>query len=233
MRRLTCAANCEPLKGSLCHRCPAHRLVPSGRPRAFGHALIQREPRDPGLPFRLSPGKFSKDASDNKKPSGASGSGGSVMSGLSISLFKRDRSQSPGMRYRSAGGRSRAVRSFRARIASSGSPLFRKHFGLRGRGTYARACRLSIVIERETRNDRAKPHTRMITHALGGLIAEEFLLLRLRKQPKGRTMTVLVSGSSGHLGEGLMRRFRSEGRQARGIDIKPSPFTDLVGSICD
>jgi UDP-glucose 4-epimerase len=73
----------------------------------------------------------------------------------------------------------------------------------------------------------------MITHALGGLITEELLSLRLRKQPKGRTMTVLVSGSSGHLGEGLMRRFRSEGRQARGIDIKPSPFTDLVGSICD
>jgi hypothetical protein len=26
--------------GSLCHRCPAHRLVPSGRPRALGHAHL-------------------------------------------------------------------------------------------------------------------------------------------------------------------------------------------------
>lgn len=42
--------------GSLCHRCPAHRLVPSGRPRALGHAPLQREPRDPGLSFRPSPG---------------------------------------------------------------------------------------------------------------------------------------------------------------------------------
>jgi UDP-glucose 4-epimerase len=46
-------------------------------------------------------------------------------------------------------------------------------------------------------------------------------------------MTVLVTGSSGHLGEALMRRLRSEGRPARGIDIKASPFTDCVGSICD
>jgi UDP-glucose 4-epimerase len=50
---------------------------------------------------------------------------------------------------------------------------------------------------------------------------------------KRDTMTVLVTGSSGHLGEALMRRFRAQGRLARGMDIKPSPFTDRVGSICD
>ena len=44
-------------------------------------------------------------------------------------------------------------------------------------------------------------------------------------------MTVLTTGSSGHLGEALMRRFRRDGRAARGIDIKPSPFTGRVGSI--
>lgn len=48
--------------GSLCHRCPAHRLVPSGRPRALGHALLQREPRDPGLPFRHHAGVFERAA---------------------------------------------------------------------------------------------------------------------------------------------------------------------------
>lgn len=46
-------------------------------------------------------------------------------------------------------------------------------------------------------------------------------------------MTVLVTGSSGHLGEALMRRLRADGRGARGVDIRPSPFTDAVGSICD
>jgi UDP-glucose 4-epimerase len=46
-------------------------------------------------------------------------------------------------------------------------------------------------------------------------------------------MTVLITGSSGHLGEALMRRFRADGRPARGVDIKPSPFTDRVGSIGD
>jgi UDP-glucose 4-epimerase len=44
---------------------------------------------------------------------------------------------------------------------------------------------------------------------------------------------VLVTGSAGHLGEALMRTFRAERRQAVGIDLKPSAFTDRVGSICD
>ena len=46
-------------------------------------------------------------------------------------------------------------------------------------------------------------------------------------------MTILVTGSAGHLGEALMRTLRAAGRPARGIDIKPSPFTDAVGSIAD
>ncbi len=46
-------------------------------------------------------------------------------------------------------------------------------------------------------------------------------------------MTLLVTGSAGHLGEGLMRELRAAGRDAIGIDIKPSAFTDHVGSITD
>lgn len=46
-------------------------------------------------------------------------------------------------------------------------------------------------------------------------------------------MTILVTGSAGHLGEALMRTLRAAGRSARGIDIKDSPFTDRVGSIAD
>ena len=46
-------------------------------------------------------------------------------------------------------------------------------------------------------------------------------------------MTILVTGSSGHLGEALVRRLRAEGTVVRGLDIKPSPFTDVVGSITD
>src|SRR5260221_4782651 len=46
-------------------------------------------------------------------------------------------------------------------------------------------------------------------------------------------MTVLVTGSAGHLGEALMRTFRRMQKPARGLDLKPSPFTDLVGSIAD
>ena len=46
-------------------------------------------------------------------------------------------------------------------------------------------------------------------------------------------MTVLVTGSSGHLGEALMRMLRASGRAAVGLDIIPGPFTDEVGSIAD
>ncbi|WP_213948962.1 NAD(P)-dependent oxidoreductase [Luteibacter sp. dw_328] len=46
-------------------------------------------------------------------------------------------------------------------------------------------------------------------------------------------MSVLVTGSAGHLGEAIVRRLRAEGREVRGIDIKASPFTDHVGSIAD
>jgi UDP-glucose 4-epimerase len=46
-------------------------------------------------------------------------------------------------------------------------------------------------------------------------------------------VTILVTGSAGHLGEALMRRLRAEGRPVRGMDIKRSPFTDCVGSIGD
>jgi UDP-glucose 4-epimerase len=46
-------------------------------------------------------------------------------------------------------------------------------------------------------------------------------------------MTVLVTGSSGHLGEALMRSLREAGREAVGLDVVAGPFTDEVGSIAE
>ena len=46
-------------------------------------------------------------------------------------------------------------------------------------------------------------------------------------------MSIIVTGSAGHLGEALVRSFRAEGRSVIGVDRKSSPFTDRVGSICD
>jgi UDP-glucose 4-epimerase len=46
-------------------------------------------------------------------------------------------------------------------------------------------------------------------------------------------MTILVTGSAGHLGEALMRMLRRGGEQPRGFDLKPSRFTDVVGTIGD
>jgi UDP-glucose 4-epimerase len=46
-------------------------------------------------------------------------------------------------------------------------------------------------------------------------------------------MTVLVTGSSGHLGEALMRTLKASGRAAVGLDVIPGPFTDEIGSIVD
>jgi nucleoside-diphosphate-sugar epimerase len=46
-------------------------------------------------------------------------------------------------------------------------------------------------------------------------------------------MSVLVTGSSGHLGEALMRTLLARGDHAVGLDRKPGPFTHEVGSIVD
>lgn len=46
-------------------------------------------------------------------------------------------------------------------------------------------------------------------------------------------MKLLVTGSAGHLGEGLVRDFRGRGDAVVGLDRIPSPFTDVVGSIVD
>jgi UDP-glucose 4-epimerase len=46
-------------------------------------------------------------------------------------------------------------------------------------------------------------------------------------------MRILITGSAGHLGEALMRTLRGTRDAPVGIDIKPSAFTDHVGSVSD
>ena len=46
-------------------------------------------------------------------------------------------------------------------------------------------------------------------------------------------MKILVTGSAGHLGEGLMRTLRNRQHEVVGTDIKNSEFTDVVGNIVD
>jgi nucleoside-diphosphate-sugar epimerase len=46
-------------------------------------------------------------------------------------------------------------------------------------------------------------------------------------------MRVLVTGSSGHLGEALMRVLGEAGTEVVGLDLLASPFTTVVGSVAD
>ena len=46
-------------------------------------------------------------------------------------------------------------------------------------------------------------------------------------------MKVLVTGSAGHLGEGLVRELRSRGDEVIGVDLLDSPYTAIAGSITD
>ena len=44
-------------------------------------------------------------------------------------------------------------------------------------------------------------------------------------------MKILVTGSSGHLGEALVRTLREAGEDVIGLDIKKSPFSDVLASV--
>jgi UDP-glucose 4-epimerase len=46
-------------------------------------------------------------------------------------------------------------------------------------------------------------------------------------------MRILVTGSSGHLGEALVRVLGAEGLEVVGLDVLESPYTSAVGSIAD
>ena len=46
-------------------------------------------------------------------------------------------------------------------------------------------------------------------------------------------LKVVVTGSSGHLGEAMVRTLREQPVKTIGIDITPSPFTSVVGTIVD
>jgi nucleoside-diphosphate-sugar epimerase len=46
-------------------------------------------------------------------------------------------------------------------------------------------------------------------------------------------MRILVTGSSGHLGEAIVRTLQYKKTDCIGVDIKPSPFTTHAGSITD
>jgi hypothetical protein len=113
-RRVNGCAAVANLQGSLCHRYPACAFVPSDRPRALRHTPLRREPGDPGLPFRHQAGIFQTScASENKKPSGAVGSGGSVERTVDLRL----REIVP-MSQASAIDRRKAVRSLDAYVVS-------------------------------------------------------------------------------------------------------------------
>jgi UDP-glucose 4-epimerase len=43
----------------------------------------------------------------------------------------------------------------------------------------------------------------------------------------------VVTGSAGHLGEALARVLRDSGHDVTGVDLKPSPYTTVVGSVAD
>lgn len=52
-------------------------------------------------------------------------------------------------------------------------------------------------------------------------------------QTQSQKQLILVTGSSGHLGEALMRSLPELGYEARGLDILPSEWTNVVASLLD
>ena len=46
-------------------------------------------------------------------------------------------------------------------------------------------------------------------------------------------MRLVVTGSAGHLGEALVRTLRERADDVVGLDLLPSPQTDVVASVTD
>ena len=93
-------------------------------------------------------------ASDNKKPSGAFGSGGSVRCGLSNSLT-RDRSHEPGVRHRPANSRSIVGRNFHICGSSQGSCWFANPIVREGAGNTLAPCGCQAADRRNAAMDGA------------------------------------------------------------------------------
>ena len=50
---------------------------------------------------------------------------------------------------------------------------------------------------------------------------------------KDEHMKVLVTGSAGHLGEAMVRTLKEKGYDVTSLDLTPSPYTSVVGSVTD
>jgi UDP-glucose 4-epimerase len=57
--------------------------------------------------------------------------------------------------------------------------------------------------------------------------------IRIWPKADDASMKALVTGSSGHLGEALVRRLRAVGHEVVGLDIREGRFTTRLGSITD
>jgi nucleoside-diphosphate-sugar epimerase len=57
--------------------------------------------------------------------------------------------------------------------------------------------------------------------------------VRVRTLCRVRSEKVLVTGSSGHLGEALVRTLREHGHDVVGLDVLDSPTTTVTGSVAD
>src|SRR5262245_8205286 len=54
-----------------------------------------------------------------------------------------------------------------------------------------------------------------------------------RRSASASTMKILVTGSAGHLGEALVRTLGGSAHEVVGLDVQPSPYTTILGSIVD
>ena len=73
-------------------------------------------------------------------------------------------------------------------------------------------------------NDYFPAHRRMHRVTIEGDVPSAALV---------RRVTTVVTGSTGHLGEALVRTLRADGESVIGVDMRPGPYTDRVGRIED
>src|SRR6185436_6456319 len=91
---------------------------------------------------------------------------------------------------------------------------------------HGRAASRNVASRRRARGDPSRARD-------GAAVVGSRARVRSRPLTLEQAMKILVTGSAGHLGEALASTLAASGHEVIGLDLLPSTFTTVVGTVAD